>query len=169
MRAVVGLLFATMLVLSLSPQMARAGETSPFDGPDPAESSGTEAAESPYWTPQLGDAERKPILDALRPEIEEATIGPVRFVVEVLRTDGEWAYIQAIPQRRGGQPLEWWSTPRFAEAWKNGDMSEIVMGLVRYDDEEGEWVLVDHVIGPTDVHWYNWIDEYGLPEALFSG
>jgi hypothetical protein len=42
------------------------------------------------------------------------------------------------------------------------------MGLVRFDDDEGEWVLVDHVIGPTDVHWYTWIEKYGLPEALFS-
>ena len=31
-----------------------------------------------------------------------------------------------------------------------------------------DWQVVDYVIGPTDVHWYNWITSYGLPEGLFN-
>ncbi|WP_299437308.1 hypothetical protein [uncultured Rhodospira sp.] len=143
MRAVTGLLLAVLFLL-------------------PASYAG---ADDSYWTPDLRDRDRKEILDTLRPEVEKATIGLVRFKIQVLRTDGQWAYIQAIPQRRGGQPLEWWSTP-LAEAWESGEMSEIVMGLSRREDDE--WVLVDHVIGPTDVHWHAWVEQYGLPEALFS-
>ena len=25
-----------------------------------------------------------------------------------------------------------------------------------------------NVIGSTDVHWVGWLDQYGLPEALFN-
>lgn len=117
-----------------------------------------------YWTPQVGDPDRKAILDALRPVVVHATGGPVLFVVDILRTDGRWAYIQGAPQRPGGKPLDWMQT-RYAAAWANDAMSDVVMGLVMRMD--GRWSLVDHVIGPTDVYWYGWLDRYGLPEALF--
>lgn len=45
-------------------------------------------------------------------------------------------------------------------------MSDVAMILMRR--EAGAWRVVDHVLGPTDVHWYGWLDAYGLPEALFT-
>jgi hypothetical protein len=44
--------------------------------------------------------------------------------------------------------------------------SGLVMALLRRKD--GVWTVVDHVVGPTDVYWYNWLDKYKLPEALFT-
>jgi len=117
-----------------------------------------------YWTPQVGDPNRKGILDALRPVVEQATGGPVLFVIEVLRTDGHWAYVQGVPQRPGGRPVDWTRTA-YAQAWNADMMSDVVMGLVVR--RGGTWTLVDHVIGPTDVYWYGWVDRYSLPEALF--
>ena len=118
-----------------------------------------------YWTPPVGDPDRKGILDALRPVVEQATGGPVRFVVDVLRTDGHWAFAQGIPQRPGGHPIDWSRTP-MAEEWRMGMMDEGVMGLIARS--EGGWRLVEYAIGPTDVPWVDWAEHYGLPFALFQ-
>ncbi len=129
--------------------------------PDPAW-----AGDDLYWTPQVGDPERKEILDALRSVVEDATGGPVLFVVETLRTDGHWAYIQGVPRRPAGEPVDWTRTP-LAEAWRMGMMDDGVMGLVARS--EGGWRLVEYAIGPTDVPWVGWAEHYGLPFALFQG
>lgn len=59
-----------------------------------------------YWTPQRGTAERKALMDAARPAISREIGGPIEFVVHTLRTDGEWAYMFAQPQRPGGTPID---------------------------------------------------------------
>ncbi|MQX35808.1 hypothetical protein [Roseospira navarrensis] len=115
-------------------------------------------------TPQVGDPDRKAILNALRPAVEAALGGRVLFVVNVLRTDGRWAFFQGTPQRPGGRAVDWTRTP-YAEAWRADAMSDVVMGLVARTPDG--WRLVDHVIGPTDVHWVGWRDAYGLPQRLF--
>lgn len=123
------------------------------------------ARSSAYTTPKPGSAERAAIMNAARIPVARALGQPVIFVVSVLRTDGRWAYLQAVPQRPDGQPLDWRTTP-FAHEWARDAMSDVVMVLLR--QERARWMAVDHVIGPTDVHWYNWLDDYGLPEALFD-
>ena len=119
-----------------------------------------------YHTPRRGSAERSAIMDAARPTIQGEIGGQIEFVVSVLRTDGRWAYLQSVPQRPGGAPIDWRRT-KFARDWSAGIMSDIVMVLLGKSD--GRWRVVDYVIGPTDVFWYEWIDRYRLPEALFNG
>jgi hypothetical protein len=123
------------------------------------------AAWARYWTPQRGTAERKALMDAARPAMSREIGGPIEFVVHTLRTDGDWAYLFAQPQRPGGTPIDWRQTP-FAQDWADGFFDEGVMILYRLDGQR--WTVVDYFIGPTDVPWYAWIDQYGLPEALFT-
>lgn len=122
-------------------------------------------ASSGYVTPGRGSKERAAIMDAARGPVSAAIGQTVIFVVSVLRTDGEWAYLQATPKNPDGSDLDWAKT-RFAEDFADGIMDDQVMVLLR--KQGGRWSTVDHVIGPTDVYWYNWIDGYGLPEALFN-
>jgi hypothetical protein len=116
-------------------------------------------------TPAKGTAERGAILAAARGPVESALGMPVIFVVSVLRTDGRWAFLQAEPRKPDGTRIDW-SRTVFAQDWANGFMSDIVMVLMQNDGTG--WAVADHVIGPTDVYWYSWIDLYGLPEALFQ-
>lgn len=118
----------------------------------------------PYYTPRLKSATRSAIMDAARVPISRELRQPVIFLVDVLRTDNVWAYLQAVPLQPDGTAMKWSATP-FAEDWKNDMMSDVVMVLLRRDADG--WTVVDHVIGPTDVFWYGWIDAFGLPEALF--
>ena len=118
----------------------------------------------PFATPARGTAIRQAIIDAARDPVS-ADIGlEVVFVVKVLRSDGNWAYLEATPVQPDGKPLDWTAT-KLAGDWQSGAMSDAVMVLL--NRQTGGWQVVDHVVGPTDVFWYTWLDQYGLPEALF--
>ena len=117
-----------------------------------------------YVTPQRGDPTRQALMDAARPVIAGDIGQNVLFVVDVLRTDGQWAYLQATPTQASGLPLDW-NTTNYAEDWQADAMSDLVMVL--FVKQNGSWQVVDFVVGPTDVFWYGWIEQYGLPEVLF--
>ena len=119
---------------------------------------------SRYYTPQRGSAERRAIMDAARVPVSAAIGQTVIFQVSVLRTDGDWAYLQAEPRNPDGSALDW-SRTRFAQDWAMDAMSDVIMVLLRRSGSGFQ--VVDHIIGPTDVAWYDWLDRYGLPEVLF--
>ena len=118
-----------------------------------------------YRKPARGSADRAAIMDAARGPITAELDHTVIFVVSTLRTDGEWAYLDATPVNPDGSPLDWKATP-FAEAQAAGMMEDNVLVLLRKKGKD--WKMVDYVIGPSDVYWLNWIDQYGLPKALFN-
>lgn len=116
-------------------------------------------------TPARNTDVRKALMDAARKSIEAEIGKKVIFVVSVLRTDGTWAYLQAVPHNPDGTAINWAKTP-FAKEMKQGVMSDVAMVLMRRID--GRWEIVDHIFGPTDVYWFTWVDQFNLPEALFT-
>ena len=105
------------------------------------------AGPSPAFAPSPGSAQRRAILDALRPAIE-AQIGPdVEFVVRQIRVVGGWALVIADPQRRGGGAID--GHHYFADFDNMGGL--MVTALLR--QRSGRWTLVEQAIGATDV-WY---------------
>jgi len=123
------------------------------------------AAQAPVIPVERGMPLRAEILDALRPSIEKETGGPVQFVISVINVMGAWAYVEAKPERPDGQPINWRAT-KFREAYDADMFSGLVLALLRRG--EGRWKLIGTFIGPTDVAWYEWVDKYKLPEALFK-
>jgi hypothetical protein len=99
--------------------------------------------------PSAGSAQRRAILDALRPAIERRLGGNVEFVVNRIRVVNGWALVIAEPQRRGGGRIN----PR--QYFSADDLQAMdgltINAVLRY--QGGRWRLVDHAIGPTDV-WY---------------
>ncbi|SEO75167.1 hypothetical protein SAMN04490248_11154 [Salinihabitans flavidus] len=116
------------------------------------------------FTPERGTATRGELMDAARVPIQGEIGVPILFVVDVLNTDGHWAYLQARPVNRDGTPVNWDRT-RFAREMAGGFMSDVVMVLFR--KEFGNWGVIDYVLGPTDVAWYEWVERYGFPEWFF--
>ncbi|MDP4034276.1 MAG: hypothetical protein Q8P60_15785 [Pseudorhodobacter sp.] len=117
------------------------------------------------FTPARNTELRLALMNAARGPIEAETGRKVIFVVSVLRTDGNWAYLQAVPHNPNGTAINWAKT-RFAKEMQQGVMSDVAMILMRRIN--GRWSVVDHVFGPTDVYWYGWVDEFGLPVDLFT-
>jgi len=97
---------------------------------------------------QVAGAQRRAILDALRPPIERRLQGPVEFVVRRIGVQNGWALVIADPQRPGGGRID--GRRIFGEDYENMD-GLTVNGILRFSN--GRWRLVDHAIGPTDV-WY---------------
>ena len=96
-----------------------------------------------------GSAQRRAILDALRPAVEARFGPPVEFVVTRIQVRRGWAVVMADPQRRGGGRID---PGRHFGAEDLEFMDGItVTAVLRFVD--GRWRHVDHAIGATDV-WY---------------
>ena len=109
-----------------------------------------------------GSAQRRAILDAIRPAVE-AQLGPdIEFVVHELRIVGGWAFVAATPQRRGGWPINGYDYfPDF------DDMGGLeVQAVLRL--RGGRWTVVEQAIGATDV-WYCDMGPRGLTPACALG
>jgi hypothetical protein len=116
------------------------------------------------FTPPPGSVERRALLDAIRPSMEAKIGPPVVFVVHVIQVWGDWAYVQAVPQRPGGVPIDW-SRTKFKDDFAKDFMTDIVMCLLRRNG--AQWTVTEFVLGPTDVFWESWIGKYRLPRTLF--
>lgn len=116
-------------------------------------------------TPPRGSALRKAVLDALRPRVEREIGAPVEFLVSLIHVDGPWAFVSVTPQRPGGRPIDW-SRTRYADAWKNDWMSDVIQALLWHSG--GRWRVREFAFGPTDVPWIPWPQKYGLPVSFFE-
>jgi hypothetical protein len=137
-------LLAAIFIALLSPALAFAG---------------------PLHEPAKGSPERAAILDAIRPAIEAQMRGPVQFNVQTMRSDGDWAFVMADPQRPGGKSIDPETT---AFAGQEDEMDGLtVLGLARL--VKGRWVHIDDIIGPMDAAQTGWIKNYQVPEAVING
>lgn len=115
---------------------------------------------------RVGDPLRRPLLDALRTSVADELNQPVQFVVDRLKVQGDWAFFAGSVQRPDGRPIDF-ARAGYAEAIADGVFDgPSTYGLLRR--QGGRWTVVVHVIGPTDVAWLGWHDEYGAPESLFE-
>ena len=108
---------------------------------------------------QVAGAQRRAILDAVRPAIERRLGAPVEFVVQRIAVEDGWALVIADPQRPGGGRID--GRRIFGADFENMD-GLTVNAVLRLTG--GRWRLVDHAIGPTDV-WYC-DPALGAPRAL---
>lgn len=109
---------------------------------------------------------RKPLLDALRQPIEQDLGQPVQFMVKTLRTQGNWAFIVATPQTKTGEAIDFART-HYAQAMVDGVFDgSTIFALLKADNNV--WSVTEFVIGPTDVAYLAWPDQYGAPATLFE-
>lgn len=116
--------------------------------------------------PPPGSDLRKVILDAARPTFEKDTGGPIEFVVTTLNTMGDWAYGDVKLQRPGGKPIDW-SRTQFGEDYAQG-MFDPEHNLFLLKADGGGWTMVEYALGPTDVAWDWWRQQYNIPRTLFE-
>lgn len=86
MLVVVGLLFCLL----------------PFDSTSSSAPAVVSIAQRGAYTPPSGSPERKAILDALREETRQLHQSNVIFVVNYLKVQNGWAWVQTSPQSPGG-------------------------------------------------------------------
>lgn len=102
------------------------------------------------YEPARGSAERKAVLNTIRPLIEARLNPPVEFVVDWMKVAGGWAFVSLAPQRPGGGRIDLRQTMyREQIDYMDGAQTYALMKF-QYD----RWNIVDYAIGPTDVFWH---------------
>jgi hypothetical protein len=127
-------------------------------------SSTSQAQEKPH-SPATGTAERTAILDTAREPAVNELGKPVQFIVKQIDVLGDWAFLHARMQSPGGQTIDYADT-RYAEAAVHGHKSSSYAALLKRQGDA--WNVVAYSVGPTDVAWIGWAQEYGAPAVLFE-
>lgn len=114
-------------------------------------------------TPPRGSGERVALMNALRPVVRAELGGDVIFIVNDLRSNGEWAFASLEPTWPDGRRINPATTPISRQ-------TELLDGLrteAIWRKERGRWQVFAHGIGSTDV-W--WLDHCGrVPRGLMPG
>jgi len=106
-------------------------------------------------SPGQGTPERKAILDGVRGVVEQKLKGEVVFAVNDIRAYKNWAFVMADPQRKDGKKFD--IVKLFGkETSQQMDGLKVSAVLQR---KGTEWVLVQHMIGATDVWWSEYCDD----------
>lgn len=121
------------------------------------------ASECPY-TPAVGSAERRAIMDAWRKPAMDELNQKVAFVAHKFAACRGWAFIEAAPQQPGDRPVDWSITP-YRDAVAEGMCGGFVHALLRKDG--GQWRVRAHEICATDVPWVSWDEEHSAPSQIF--
>lgn len=115
----------------------------------------TAQAQDRLVSPGQGTPERKAILDGVRPAVEQKLKGEVVFAVNDIRAYKNWAFVMADPQRKDGKRFD--IVKLFGK-----ETSQMMDGLkvtAVLQRRGTEWVLVEHMIGATDVWWTSYCDD----------
>jgi hypothetical protein len=115
-------------------------------------------------SPAQGGAERKAILDSLRPPIEADVGQSVVFKVNRIRVQDGWAFVNAQPLRPSGATVDY-SKTRYRAQIEAGAFDDAVSALLHH--QNGAWKVVVFDIGATDVVWDPWPAQYGAPKGIF--
>lgn len=112
----------------------------------------TSAAWADWYEPARGSAERRALMDAVRPTAEKLFGKPVEFIVGELRVSGDVAFASVVAQRRGGKQIEIRSTPGWRDNYFFEDADNL-SGQALLQRQGGRWVARHETFGATDVWW----------------
>ncbi len=113
-----------------------------------------QAQTTPARTIGIGDPSRAQLLDALRAVIAKDLGQPVKFVVEQMHVQADWAFVVAHPQTHGGARIDF-SKTHYAERQREGVLDgDTLYALL--ERRAGTWTVIAFMIGPTDMGWMDW-------------
>ena len=91
-------------------------------------------------------------------------VGTEHLLLGLLREQDGWAFASVRPRTADGKPIDFLRT-RYAERQRDG----VLDGDGTYallSRRGGAWKVVQFDVGPTDVAWAAWPEEFGAPAAV---
>ena len=116
------------------------------------------------YTPEKGSAERTAIMNALRVPVEKALKKKTIFAVNNFKVQGNWAFLDGVPQKAGGSAMDYRGT-EYQEAIDAGMFDSNIFAFLKKSG--GKWRVVTYQIGCTDVCYLPWAKDYKAPKAIF--
>lgn len=132
----------------------------------PEKSSAPEKPSAALHTPKKGSAERKAILDALRPWVEKQLGQEVILLVDHLAVKDGFAFLTGRPLQPNGKRIDYLKTS-YKEVVEQGFFDDNLSALFR--QEGSGWKLITSSLGSTDVPWVSWPKEHNAPTEIFPG
>jgi hypothetical protein len=123
------------------------------------------SAQSQTRAPSAGSVEYLAIVEHARAQAAQELKLKVELKPDVLKVSEPWAFITAQLVDASGAPFKYEGTPLEAAAAAGG-VSRLYAGLLKRDGEK--WRVVTQAIGPTDVVWETWPQEFAAPRELFG-
>ena len=104
-------------------------------------------------TPAVGSEERAALLDPLRAVAGLSMGGPIEFVVDDLRAEGDRAFALLKAQRPGGAEIDLARTPMVLRDGANVEEIDGPFVSAALYRAAGHWYVSHLAIGPTDAWW----------------
>lgn len=128
----------------------------------------TETPETPATElPGVSDGQTQTLLDVLTPLITTEVGKPVSLAANTVNVRDEWAYVDARVLNADGSAIDW-TTTNLASRYENGAMDTGGGLHALLKNENGTWVVLEHVIAPTDVAWIDWASRHGVPPDVLG-
>lgn len=108
-------------------------------------------------------ADRKLILEAIRPKAEKAIGMKIKFSVRTLRMVKNFAYIYAQPMKADGSEIDW-SETKFAQDYADGVFDAGVMALLKKSGKV--WKVLEWDLGATDFPGEEWCKKHHAPLSV---
>ncbi len=102
---------------------------------------------------------------ALAPALEELGT-PASLAIGRLQMIEDWVFLLSELRAPGGGPFDF-SDTRLADQAAAGSRSPVYVALLRRQADDS-WQIVARSLGPGDVIWESWSQEYGAPPNLFA-
>lgn len=123
---------------------------------------------TPLWAqpasvPRAGSAERKAILDAIRPRTEKDLGFKVKFEVSHIKSTGTFAFVIARPIHTNGKQIDWRKT-KYAQDWKDGVFGDAVLSLLKKSGKT--WRILEWSIGASDFPAEDWCKDHKAPKTI---
>lgn len=131
------------------------------------------ADKAPYFTPPVGSALRKQLMDTVRIPAEEHLGQAVVFKVSALRVDDNWAFFLGTAIQPNGNPVDFRKSKAFRDNPRE-TKSEIEAGMLYggvtalLKKEGNRWRVVTITYDASDVHWLDYGQKYGAPHRMIS-
>lgn len=110
------------------------------------------AAAQGWYEPGRGTAERRDLMNAMRPQAELIFGAPVEFVVSELRVAGDVAFASVVAQRPGGGAIHIQATPGWQSGYFMPD-ADWTAGQALLRRTPTGWAVAEMYYGATDVWW----------------
>jgi len=102
----------------------------------------------------------------VRVPVEAAVKQPVIFTVRSLNVQGDWAFLNGVPQRPDGKQIDYTHTI-YQDAINAGAFDNWICALLHHTSKGG-WKVVTFDLGATDVPYVSWDTEYHCPRSILQ-
>ncbi len=118
--------------------------------------------------PETADAVQSKLASLSATIIGDDLHQAVQVRVEGFRVEGDWAFIKVLPLTTSGQFIDFATTPYADDAADDMIDGHGTSYLLFQRKPKTGWSKVEYALGPTDVAWENWPEQFGFPASLLE-